>query len=103
MGDFHLCPRFEYAFGLLGKKWTGLIIRVLLDGPKRFCDLRSLIPDLSDRMLTERFKELEAEGIIKRNVYPETPVRVEYELTEKGRELRAAMDEVQKWAEKWVK
>ncbi|GLC31087.1 winged helix-turn-helix transcriptional regulator [Clostridium omnivorum] len=103
MGDFHLCPRFECAFGLLGKKWTGLIIKVLLDGPKRFCDLRSLIPELSDRMLTERFKELEAAGIIKRNVYPETPVRVEYELTEKGRELKPTMDEVQKWAEKWVK
>lgn len=103
MGDFHLCPRFECAFGLLGKKWTGLIIKVLLDGPKRFCDLRSLIPELSDRMLTERFKELEAEGIIKRNVYPETPVRVEYELTEKGKELKPTMDEVQKWAEKWVK
>ncbi|WP_040212997.1 winged helix-turn-helix transcriptional regulator [Clostridium polynesiense] len=103
MNNFHLCPRFEKAFGLLGKKWNGLIIRVLLEGPKRFTDIRSLIPELSDRMLTERFKELECEGIIKRNVYPETPVRIEYELTDKGRDLKFSMEEIQRWAEKWVK
>jgi DNA-binding HxlR family transcriptional regulator len=56
---------------------------------------------MSARMLTERFKELEKEGIILRNVYPEIPVRIEYELTEKGRDLGTAMDEIQKWAEKW--
>jgi DNA-binding HxlR family transcriptional regulator len=103
MNDFHLCPRFEYAFGLLGKKWTGLIIRVLMNGPRRFSDIRDLIPELSDRMLTERFRELESEGIISRNVYPEIPVRIEYELTEKGRDLESSMDELQKWAEKWIK
>ncbi len=53
-------------------------------------------------MLTERFRELECEGIIKRNVYPETPVRIEYELTEKGIDLKYSMSEIQKWAEKWV-
>ncbi len=57
---------------------------------------------MSARMLTERFKELEKEGIIIRKVYPETPVRIEYELTEKGRDLQSAMDEIQKWAEKWT-
>ncbi|MDF2879903.1 MAG: transcriptional regulator, HxlR family [Clostridiaceae bacterium] len=102
MNDFHLCPRFEKAFKLLGKKWNGLIIRVLLNGPKRFSEIKELIPELSDRVLTERFKELEAEGIIIRNVFPETPVRVEYEITEKGRELEYAMEEIQKWAEKWM-
>lgn len=102
MSDFHLCPKFEYAFGLLGKKWNGLIIRVLLNGTKRFSDLRDMIPEISDRMLTERFKELESEGIIKRSVYAEIPVRIEYELTDKGRELKSTMDEVQKWAEKWI-
>jgi DNA-binding HxlR family transcriptional regulator len=102
MNDFHLCPRFEKAFKLLGKKWNGLIIRVLLNGPKRFSEIKELIPELSDRVLTERFKELEAEGIIKRNVFPETPVRVEYEITEKGKELEYAMEEIQKWAEKWM-
>jgi len=61
-----------------------------------------MIPQLSDRILVERFKELEAEGIIKRNVYPEIPVRIEYQLTHKGAALKGVMDEVQKWAEEWI-
>ncbi len=96
-----MCPKFENAFELLGKKWTGLIIRTLLSGQKRFSDISEAIPNMSARILTERFKELELEGIIIRKVYPETPVRIEYELTEKGSDLQAVMDEVQKWAEKW--
>ncbi|WP_217558152.1 helix-turn-helix domain-containing protein [Paenibacillus sp. GbtcB18] len=101
MADFHLCPKFENAFELLGKRWTGLIIRVLLSGPKRFKDISDMIPSMSDRMLSERFKELEATGILIRHVYPETPVRIEYELTEKGKGLEPVMDELQKWAETW--
>jgi DNA-binding HxlR family transcriptional regulator len=98
-----MCPKFEKTFNLLGKKWTGLIIKVLLDGPKRFSEIRVLIPELSDRMLTERFKELEAFGIIQRKVFPETPVRIEYSLNEAGIDLSATMDEIQKWSDKWVK
>ncbi len=101
MEDFHLCPKFEAAFELLGKRWTGLIIRTLLAGKKRFSDISDSIPNMSARMLTERFKELEKEGLVIRKVYPETPVRIEYELTEKGYELKPVMDELQKWAEKW--
>lgn len=101
MEKFHMCPRFENAFELLGKRWTGLIIRTLLNGQNRFSDIEEAIPNMSARMLTERFKELEKEGISIRKVYPETPVRIEYELTEKGRDLQSAMDEIQKWAEKW--
>jgi len=97
-----LCPKFESAFSLLGKRWSGLIIRVLLSGPKRFKDISDIIPNMSDRMLAERFKELEADGIIVRNVYPETPVRIEYTLTEKGKALKSVMDEVQKWGEAWL-
>lgn len=96
-----MCPKFENAFELLGKRWTGLIIRTLLSGQKRFTDIAASIPNMSARMLTERFKELEQEGIVTRKVYPEVPVRIEYELTEKGAELQTAMDEIQKWAEKW--
>lgn len=96
-----MCPKFEAAFELLGKRWTGLIIRTLLGGQKRFSDIAEAIPNMSARMLTERFKELEKEGIIIRKVYPETPVRIEYELSEKGKELQIVMDEIQKWAEKW--
>ncbi|MBD0381741.1 winged helix-turn-helix transcriptional regulator [Paenibacillus sedimenti] len=99
MEDYQLCPKFENAFELLGKRWTGLIINVLLSGPKRFKDISELIPSMSDRMLSERFKELEAAEIIIRHVYPETPVRIEYELTEKGRGLKPVMEELQKWAD----
>ena len=102
MEKYHLCPKFEDAFELLGKRWTGLIIRTLLNGQKRFTDISTAIPNMSARMLTERFKELENHGIVQRTVYPETPVRIEYELTAKGRELGAVMDEVQIWAEKWI-
>jgi DNA-binding HxlR family transcriptional regulator len=102
MEKIHMCPRFEAAFELLGKRWTGLIIRSLLSGAKRFSDIQEIIPNLSARMLTERFKELEEQGILRRTVYPEMPVRIEYELTEKGRDLKDAMDEIQKWAEKWT-
>ncbi|WP_127586433.1 winged helix-turn-helix transcriptional regulator [Paenibacillus koleovorans] len=98
----HLCPKFENAFEILGKRWTGLIIRVLLQGPKRFKDISAMIPAMSDRMLTERFKELEQQGIVNRHVYPEMPIRIEYELTEKGRALNKVMEEVQKWGDTWL-
>ncbi len=103
MKDFTLCPTFESAFELLGKRWTGLIIRVLMNGPARFKDIAKIIPDLSDRVLSERFKELEEAGIVRRNVYPETPIKIEYELTEKGRTLKPMMEECEKWAEVWMK
>ena len=102
MEKYHLCPKFEDAFELLGKRWTGLIIRTLLNDQKRFTDISAAIPNMSAKMLTERFKELEANEIVLRTVYPETPVRIEYELTEKGKELSKSMDEIQKWAEKWI-
>jgi DNA-binding HxlR family transcriptional regulator len=96
-----LCPRFEAAFELLGKRWSGLIIQGLMEGPMRFKDISEMIPGMSDRMLSERFKELEAAGLLTRKVYPETPVRIEYELTDKGKALKPAMDEVQGWASAW--
>ncbi|MEF3302866.1 winged helix-turn-helix transcriptional regulator [Paenibacillus sp. GYB003] len=99
----HLCPKFETAFELLGKRWTGLIIHVLMNGPMRFKDISAMIPDMSDRMLTERFKELEQAGIVVRNVYPEMPIRIEYELTEKGKALRPVMEAVQDWSDGWIK
>ena len=97
-----LCPKFETAFEILGKRWTGLIIRVLMNGPMRFKDISNHIPGMSDRMLAERFKELETAGIVVRRVYPEMPIRIEYELTEKGKALRSVMDEVQKWSDRWI-
>mgnify|MGYP001419367283 CR=1 FL=1 len=99
----HLCPRFESAFEILGKRWTGLIIWALMDGPMRFKDISAMIPELSDRMLTERFKELEQAGIVSRHVYPEMPIRIEYELTEKGKALRPAMEAVKRWGDEWIR
>ncbi|GAB2693816.1 winged helix-turn-helix transcriptional regulator [Paenibacillus thermoaerophilus] len=101
MAIHKLCPKFEAAMELLGKRWVGLIVRALMDGPMRFKDVAETIPNVSGRMLAERFKELEAAGVLVRNVYPDTPVRIEYELTEKGRSLAPVMDAVQQWANRW--
>jgi DNA-binding HxlR family transcriptional regulator len=98
----HLCARFHKAVELIGGRWTGAVIRLLLTDRMRFAELRSAIPDISDRMLSERLRELESEDIVARIVVPETPVRVEYELTEKGRALEQALCAVGRWAERWV-
>ncbi len=102
MKEFDLCPRFEAAVGLIGKRWTGLIIEVLLQKPQRFSEIAQAIPQVSDRMLAERLKELEAEGILDRRVYPDTPVRVEYSLTQKGRDLAPVMQALHQWANDWI-
>ena len=97
-----LCEKFHRAVELIGGRWTGAVIQLLFHGRMRFAELRAAIPDISDRMLSERLRELESEGIVARIVVPETPVRVEYELTEKGRALEHALSAVGKWAERWV-
>ncbi|UJF27310.1 helix-turn-helix domain-containing protein [Planococcus sp. 107-1] len=96
-----ICPRFESAISLLSQRWTGLIIYQLLAGPQRFSHLTDVI-GISGRLLSERLKNLEAQGIVTRTVYPETPVRIEYELTEKGFSLKPVMDEIQNWSQVWV-
>ncbi|MBE3596442.1 MAG: helix-turn-helix transcriptional regulator [Hydrogenibacillus sp.] len=101
MNYAQMCPKYEAANEILGKKWTGLIIRVLLDGPKRFKDIKEQIPQMSDKMLSDRMKELEASGIVERRVYPETPVRIEYVLTEKGHDTEPIIQAIQQWADRW--
>jgi DNA-binding HxlR family transcriptional regulator len=96
------CPRYHHAVELVGRRWTGAVIRVLLQGRARYHALRDAIPDISDRMLSERLRELEQEGVIERVVVPETPVRVEYALTEKGRALEPVVRAIAAWAERWV-
>ena len=96
-----LCTRFHEAIELIGRKWTGAIVFLLLKGPSRFTTLREAIPDITDRMLSERLQELEREAILERKVLPETPVRVEYSLTKKGRALASAVDAIADWAHKW--
>ena len=97
-----LCTRFHRASELIGRRWTGAIIFVLLKTRCRFATLRDAIPDITDRMLSDRLQELEAEGIVERTVIPETPVRVEYALTRKGRALADAIQAISHWADKWV-
>lgn len=96
------CPRYEHAAQLLGKRWTGLLLNALLEGPRRFCELTSLVEGLSDRVLSDRLRELETENIVQRIVYPQIPVRVEYQLTEKGRALKPVVDAIHAWAQEWI-
>jgi DNA-binding HxlR family transcriptional regulator len=97
-----LCPRFEKAMKILSQRWTGLVIYQLLTGPQRFCSIESALP-ISGRLLSERLKDLEQEGIVRREVFPETPVRIEYSLTEKGLAIEPLLREVEKWSQNWIK
>ena len=97
-----LCARFHRASELIGRRWTGAIIFVLIKSRCRFATLRDAIPDITDRMLSERLQELEHEGIVERIVVPATPVRVEYALTKKGRALASAINAIADWADKWI-
>ena len=97
-----MCPRYEHAIQLLGKRWTGLILDSLMQGPRRFCELTATVEGLSDRVLSDRLRELELEGVIERVVYPQIPVRVEYRLTDKGYDLKPVVEAIHHWAEQWI-
>ena len=96
------CSAYHQAVELIGKRWTGAIVFVLLDGPLRFSEVKVLVPEISDRLLSERMKELESVGIVARDVMDEMPVRVEYSLTEKGRALEPAVRSLKVWARSWL-
>jgi DNA-binding HxlR family transcriptional regulator len=96
-----LCPNFQRAVELIGRRWTGAILFVLLRGRARFSGLRASIPGITDRMLAERLRELEAEGVVRREVIPAMPVRVEYALTEKGSALAVPVEAIGRWAIAW--
>ena len=97
------CPAYTQAIEIIGKRWTGAILRSMLAGSCRFGEIMSQVPGLSDRLLSERLKELEVEGIVERRVTPSTPVRIEYVLTEKGHSLNGVVDAVAEWATEWVR
>jgi DNA-binding HxlR family transcriptional regulator len=97
-----LCGQFHRAVELIGRRWNGAIVYVLLPGRARFCELRAASPEITDRMLTERLQELEREGIVIRTVIPETPVRVEYALTNKGKSLGDTIQTITAWGSKWL-
>jgi DNA-binding HxlR family transcriptional regulator len=101
-GPTAYCPAFQGAVELIGKRWSGAIVRSMLAGSVRFSDILGQIPGLSDRLLSERLRELEGAGIVERHVYAELPVRIEYTLTEKGRELREIVLTIGNWADRWA-
>ena len=96
-----LCPNFHAAIELIGKRWTGAIVCALTDRPMRFGELGKAVPGLSDRLLSQRLRELEEEGLVQREVEAGTPVRVTYSLTEIGVELGPAIGELRSWAKRW--
>ena len=100
--DAALCPRYHHAVEIIGRRWSGAILRVMLDGATRFSEIKHAVPDINDRMLSERLKELEAEGLIARNVQATTPVKVEYRLTPMGAALEPVLDTIGHWATSWL-
>ena len=98
------CPFYHEAVELIGRRWTGAIVSVLLEhgGPLRFSEIAQAVPELSDRLLSERMKELESRGLVERHVEMGPPVRVTYELTPMGHELQPALDELRSWARQWL-
>jgi DNA-binding HxlR family transcriptional regulator len=96
------CPLYHEAVELIGKRWSGAILRVMMVGELRFSQIAQSVPELSDRLLSERMKELEARGVVERRVHPGPPVRVEYTLSAMGRDLEPALAEIQAWAQRWL-
>ena len=98
----HMCPKYQKVVDILGKRWTALMLRALISGPRRFTEIKNYVPGLSDRLLSERLQELEEAGIVERRVHPQRPVLVEYALTPKGADLRQVVEALQMWADRWV-
>src|SRR5689334_2609929 len=96
------CPRFHHAVELIGRRWTGAIIRAMMPGSQCFNEILATVPGLSDRLLTERLRELESAGVVRRTVIAGPPVRVSYELTEAGCALEPVIEALSHWAERWV-
>ena len=97
------CPRFHHAVELIGRRWSGAILRTMLPGSQCFNEMMSIVPGMSDRLLTERLRELESEGLVRRTVIHGPPVRVSYALTEAGKSLEPVIEALGEWAERWVK
>jgi DNA-binding HxlR family transcriptional regulator len=94
---------YHEAVELVGKRWTGAILVVLLDGPLRYSEVGQAVPQLSDRLLSERMKELETRGLVVRTVRSGPPIRVEYALTDMGQELEPALAALKRWGQRWLR
>ncbi|KRG14356.1 winged helix-turn-helix transcriptional regulator [Lederbergia galactosidilytica] len=97
-----ICPKFEKAISLLSQRWTALVIYQLLLGTQRFSEIQSSI-GISGKVLSDRLKDLEHQDIVKREVIPETPVVIEYSLTEKGHSMEPILRTIENWSQNWVK
>ena len=97
-----ICEHFQQAADLIARRWVPLVIHAMQGEPRRYSDLKHAVPDISDALLSQRLKELEAAGIVERTVEPSTPVRIRYELTPRGQELAAVLGELKIWAERWA-
>jgi DNA-binding HxlR family transcriptional regulator len=97
-----VCVRFHTAIELLGGRWTGSVLRALFTGSHRFADIKAAVPNLSDTMLSQRLRELEAAGLVERHVLATSPVRVEYQLTQMGRDVEPILDAVTAWSHRWI-
>jgi DNA-binding HxlR family transcriptional regulator len=97
-----MCPRYHFAVELIGARWSGAILRAVLEEHHRYADIKAFIPGLSDTMLAQRLRELEREGVLERRVLPTSPVRVEYHLTDKGAALAPVIEALQTWAHDWI-
>ncbi len=100
--DAGLCPRFQFAVELIGRRWNGAILYLLQNGATRFCELREGIPGITDPMLSARLRELESEGVVTRTVQDGSPVRIEYALSEKGTALSRVFGAIGEWSHEWV-
>ncbi len=98
-----VCNVFHQAIEIIGRRWTGVIIYALGNGPKRFCEFQEAIPDISSRLLTERLKELEENDLIIRDVSTDRPIQVFYSLTPKGEALQPILKSIGAWASDWSK
>lgn len=96
-----ICPRFEQAISLLSQRWNALVIYQLLSGSQRFSEIQSAI-GISGKVLSDRLKELEHQEIVKREVIPETPVVIEYSLTEKGHSMEPILRTIENWSQQWI-
>jgi DNA-binding HxlR family transcriptional regulator len=96
-----VCPHYHRAVELIGRRWAGAILYTLTNGPMRFADVKESVPGMSDRLLSQRLKELEQAGLVRREVQPGSRVQVSYELTKKGQSLEPAMGVLRDWARRW--
>ena len=96
------CPRYHRAVEIIGRRWSGAILQVMLAGATRFGEIRGAIPEMSDKMLTERLRELEVEGLVERVTTPGQAGRAEYHLTPRGRALEPVVASISHWAQEWL-